>query len=97
MFDTLYSYQGKTYISSIEWYNHSGLNRTNYSKWATRNIVEIGRRGVDYLPMGQVLKKSKGRPPLDFALTVPFAISLCRISKHKVALRMIETLEGLNH
>jgi phage anti-repressor protein len=72
--------QGMTTASAL--YEFLELNPSNYSKWASRNIVknQFATEGADYLPF--VLHDERNpKPTTDYQLTAAFAKKLCMVSK----------------
>ncbi|MEN6413737.1 MAG: antA/AntB antirepressor family protein [Veillonellales bacterium] len=73
---------GKTAVSARELYSFLSIdNGSNFAKWAKLNIEDFFTQNTDYQILRLKDDKSKGRPSIDYALTMDAAKEVAMMSR----------------
>jgi phage anti-repressor protein len=81
----IYTVKNKRVVRSFDFYRATGLKMTNYTRWLTQTVMDIGVIDEDYFPSDENVAGRTIRFRLRYYFEIEFAIALCLVVKRKEA------------
>jgi phage anti-repressor protein len=89
---------GNKVIDSFELYHAAGMMRSNYTRWMTDTVLQLGCDKKDYIPAtdNKMTNKKGSRKRIRYYLKLDFAISICLLMRRKKSMEIRNFLMQIN-